>query len=726
MDILNKLKNLLKKSVVKDTNLSNLNSHIPLINRNSLDSSSLVLKELDDIKTKYLRILASKRTIVSTHFGNNDIHEEIKMDQTLIMNLLDDEEAEISFVQINLEEETKELDYLCKMEKFKIYIQNIELIWENVLIKLTALNEIKREKVFLSPNKKQALNEEINNLESLYLSMQNIIMGLTKEIESYKINYSLNSMKTGELNLSQLKQSKRKELEGMFKLVMPEKLKVLQTVKNEMLAISLMESELEKYVYTHKEKIEELKSELDLLDDKVNNETNTVKENMEFFNQLELKFKIFSMYGKKEISFDDIYKLYSLKFDILTQVLPLPEDFNILDNISKIEVEIFMDIIFKKVNNLINGKYYYDMNIIEKVVKILKQGKDYYSFYDILGDRESLSLLLYVEEHRLSYFFRDIIKDKKDYDKKVNFHNSFIKWEEKMPFESICTVARFNKINLNNPYYDLFKYYAEKGDILEGIKIIDLNLQPKRSEDNIPNMVYMAKEDQAFFDMLKKYLNYVIVRFPSSLESINADFYFGACITELILNNGLKSLLGPMFKNATISKFHVPCSLENISSMAVSETKIGEIIFEDFLESKLESFSRGNLLQSLFEVIPTGKRETHHPSRYSIEKQNAYREGRYSSFADSDLFDRYYEYVEYKIRPIVKKISVTVNGNLISLDLGKLEFISYRIDYWSEMEKRLEKLNYEESDKIWNLMREQVLDILNEREKDNVKKLVQE
>lgn len=597
MNLLNKIKTIFNKKTQINTDVSCLSSYIPLIDRKSLDDSSLIIKALDNSKTEYLSVLASNKTLVSAYFGNNNIYEEIKMYQTLIMNLLDNEESEISFDMLDMHAGKEELEYLIKMRKLKIYIEQIKLIWENVLIKLSALKEIKLEKVFLSRNKRQALKEEINNLESLYLILENLVTGLTKEIESYKTNYSLLESDESilEEDLNDLKKKKRRELEIMMNLVLTDKLKVIKTVSEDNLAISLMETELEKYVHTHKYKVEELKDEVAKFDYFIIDETKD--ELLEKINNLELEFKIYCKYGKNLITKEDIKELYKLKFSILTMDINTQHDGDMTKKATFTEVECYEDIIFKKIKKFVN-----EHALSPHYLQILKNGKNEYSWWDILNNHVLLSFLLVNDDKNfyagMSNFFDKTLVNLKEYENLTDFHKNFFIWNSIVPIGSIYQMMYLNKETKTDPMYDLYKFIKKsklkenKIYFPEGIKVMCKNVIFRLSFGIIKIDEHPETIKNRCFNLDLNSNNTDIIM-PSTLEAIDTSPIKNRSSYEcnMILNEGLKSIYKIHFLGNKFGKFVIPSTLMCIDGF-VGTIYAEEVYFNNLTKEQFNKIGR--------------------------------------------------------------------------------------------------------------------------------------
>ncbi len=122
------IKEMLKRLFVKEkiiTSIANISDNVVVLNRKDLNEDDYRLKMLDAYKKEYSKVLSLKKTIFSGDFGNNNIHEEIEMYRSLIMNLIEPKDSGISFEKIYGIEEPKEFEYNCKMSKIKVYIESL-------------------------------------------------------------------------------------------------------------------------------------------------------------------------------------------------------------------------------------------------------------------------------------------------------------------------------------------------------------------------------------------------------------------------------------------------------------------------------------------------------------------------------------------------------------------------------------------------------------------------
>ena len=312
------IKGLLNKLLgreVKDLILPASLETVPM--RDKLDEEKT--KRLDEFKQEYIRLLNSREHVFSYDLTSEYFHDALLMNFTLFGKIIMNHEFVYNPRLYH------EYDLLAHQVvnpiKIKIYVDKMEELYVETLLRLIALKEIydevivKKDKkigILLSGSKKNALVNEINNLTTNYIIFKSNVFAALTEVNTYKreldftIDYSESELE------EELKKNEQKVRE-YINILMPDKL--LDDINNDNLInrIAYLERELEIYTYKNL-KIDDLNKELEELD-KVEKIASNRQMLLDKINMLEYKFLVLNEYGKYEL---DLKPLYDIKFDILT------------------------------------------------------------------------------------------------------------------------------------------------------------------------------------------------------------------------------------------------------------------------------------------------------------------------------------------------------------------------------------------------------------------------
>lgn len=691
MNLITRIKNIFKKNRVTSTSLSSISDLISLPTRVQLSDHPEYLTSIENYKKEYSRILASKRSIVSSELTPDNLRNDMNMYIELILNLIESKANPISFEPTEEKEGQEKLDLTCKMTKLKAYFYNIKSLEIETTLRLVALTEILHEKIFLSPIKKNALREEINNLSSALLTFLNQRTAIAAEIEAYLKEYSLlNNEEFTITNDSEKKLVNRRIqslLEMLKNLEQPTEYFTNKNADlNPIVTIALMEEILERFIYHHKNQVEQLKIELTEITTEYQTCKKDSKEILFLIERLERKYIAFTEYGRNLITKDDLSLLYKTKFDILTLNVYGTPDLQIGKQANRFELECYMDILFTKITDLISGITLPNnfKKALPTISKILKNGSGEYNLYEILNNQKLLSFLLAFESvkvrEKLKSFYDRWTINLHDISH-IDLHKDFFTWQESLSLSTFYTIMFISDTTieeyLKNPstksaddyinmvsqksiyeddnYYQFFKYLLAQNYIIP-------EFPDSLTKITFPKENFQTAQEKAFISNFRKTFEHANIIFPVTLEELNGALFNNISVYQVQLNEGLKKMNGKNFNDSKITELYIPSSLQEIGKEVFRNTRVGTIYINNFSRTELSDLSLDNLITSFFYARKTDKTRWHYISDYVRQKQREYREGRYSTFCDKDLFEYDAQYTTYEIVPAFQDLVFLEDG----------------------------------------------------------------
>lgn len=593
------------------------------------DEKDIIL--LENYKKHYLEMLKNKEVITTPYFNSKSLKEQMNMHIDLLLNLVMDNN---NFCEYAPEE------LLVQIAKLKMYYDEMIVLKNEIILRLIALKEIKKEKRIPRHNK-MALEEEINSLSVILEMFLYREASINIEIKNY-----LDVLTTRDL--SEVDESLLNErLTRLLFLTkgIVDKNKLYDDIK---LNVALLEKECEMYAYTHKDEALRLKESYELND--------------------EDKILLFYEYGKDIFDHDFVKEFYLYKFNLLVT------DINNSCNESPINVKdygfpFYEEIIADKINNL--DKSYYFNDLIDKNVdiseqlngarKYLKNKEGIFNYDEILKNKYKLAFLVSFEYENgiKDYFNKNIIDLETD-----NEWNKYIylfdgEFENKVPLSTLCELFVTDKNK--HALYSIYEANRIENNLVipYGVKRINLNLLSHEYKKRI-------KRDIIFG--IDKYV------YPNSLKSIRN--FFGNNFSSSYFPDGLEELM--LGYNATI-----PSSVEILKRSA--DIHIGYVKFRDFKNSKIvndkEKFIK--FLEDFSEEIDTKTTDYHVPSSYSLEVQRKYHTGRFTTQDHAALFDKPYTIYVFKQKMLFRSLyfldddldnPIVINGKDIELEFDKKRF----------------------------------------------------
>ena len=592
------------------------------------DEKDIIL--LENYKKHYLEMLKNRAVVTTPYFNSKSLKEQMNMYIDLLLGLLMDNN---NFCEYAPEE------LLVQIAKLKMYYDEMIVLKNEIILRLIALKEIKKEKRIPRHNK-MALEEEINSLSVILEMFLYREASINIEIKNYFD--VLTTRDLSEVDESLLNERLTRLL--FFTKGIVNKNKLYDDIK---LNVALLEKECEMYAYTHKDEALRLKESYDLND--------------------ESKILLFYEYGKDIFNHDFVKEFYLYKFNLLVT------DINNSCNESPINDDdygflFYMEIIGDKINNL--DKSYYFNDLIDKNVDIseqldglreyLKTKDGIFDYGEILKNKYKLAFLVSLEyENGIKDYFNKNVIDLRinhEFDEpiKFSFFSNYYVLEDIILLSSIFELTVQNRSD--HPLSAIYEVNRIVNNLIvpDGVKKINLNCSYL---SRIKNEVLSGK----------KYV------FPNSLKSIIGKIdYLGYDFSNLYFPDGLEELM--IGYNATI-----PSSVEILKRGA---KHIGYVKFRDFKNSKIvndkEKFIK--FLEDFSEEIDTNKTDYHTPSSYSLEVQRKYRTGRFTTQDYAALFDKPYTIYVFKQKMLFTSLyflddnldnPIVINGKDIELEFDK-------------------------------------------------------
>jgi len=572
------------------------------------------LRKIDEYKKEYLKTLRLTRTITSVDIMPEELHNYQNIYLDLLMNLFEEDNNEVSFESPD-DIIDEELDLSIKCLKLRLYLEHVRELVIETKLRLIALNEILKEKK-LSKTRENAVLNEINNLQHSLFIFQNQEWLMIKAIHNNLINIKNIDFKTFLENIDnqnieevndEVIDKRLEEVREMALSVIPDIVGYLESLNlSPKMLIATLEQELEIYVYTHKDDLKVLSEETEnlattLVDLSLEELQKEQKAYIDTIHILELRYKIFSKYGRKLITKEEIEELYKSKFKVLISDI-FEDTYNgVLNNATKMELRCFCEILFKIVANLIKGdnKQVSELakingitySYIEKLIIAFLNESGSFDYEGLLQlyNKEKLQLLIAIEFTSFQTFFTKVLGDKvtyclnyPDFTFSEMFHwNSF-----KLPLRTIYHIlnwhikAGFIKEKSIGPIYSLYKLYMSTEDsnvykLPEGLWSIYVS---KDVKDN--------KKLMTLVKIIRKEAKDKNVILPSSLKHFYGNL-FGNSAKTIILNNGLEVLDYTALSEANITELILPSSLKEVSFSSWPRISPQVIKFNDYQNSHI-------------------------------------------------------------------------------------------------------------------------------------------
>lgn len=314
-----------------------------------------VLEKLDKYKKEYWNTLSNRKVFISKDL-ESDFQENIMMNTELLLKTMQENSMEELFYQEIEKKSLLALRNQVSIYKLNEYYETVRTLEQEMTLRCMALKEILMEKIIVSPNKKNAIKEEINHLSATIMMARSQKYAITLEANSHILN-------AGEAPVTHsMKQKKIEVLTKMVKAVFPS---YLMEEEQSIKSIAKLERMLE--VYFYKKKGIEKETLITTYDD-----------------TSECKLWAMAIYGKDLVTEEDLTRFYENKFDIWSQSLFEKEDEFIL---SEKERRLLNEEARKKVMALSAIDKYFYSKIVEKKLSALLKGN--YGAYQEMFHKDS-------------------------------------------------------------------------------------------------------------------------------------------------------------------------------------------------------------------------------------------------------------------------------------------------------------------------------------------------
>ena len=235
MNISRFIKRILNKE--DNTYIINMQDAFVLPERSAFIDNTEMISLIDKQKGEYLNILKNKKLFFTKDLSAT-LKEEILIKVDIILNEF-------------LKSENKRMDTRVFISKLMLYMNDLINYEKEVLSSSIALKEIINEKILLSKNKKELLNNELNNLLNLLVILNSQKAAINTRINSYKAEY-----------IYEKHEFDSEELNNRYEYLCYLKDKEIEQIEEtqEIVAIALMEKELEEYAYKNTDKTKEIEN----------------------------------------------------------------------------------------------------------------------------------------------------------------------------------------------------------------------------------------------------------------------------------------------------------------------------------------------------------------------------------------------------------------------------------------------------------------------------------
>ena len=554
MSIIKYLKDLFSKE--NNAYLINGYASFAIPKRDVLNEKQIEI--LTTAKEEYLGLLKNN-IFTSLDLEIDDINDKREMYTKLLLN--------------NMMSETKNNKVLSI--KLKNYESDLINLRETLLIRLIALSEIVNQNRF-KRRTRDAIISEIGKIQLSLVTIDSQIVSIHNEIEAYLSNPQIGlDLDKRICDLEYLSEDIVEKCELSSKEVY----------------IAYLERSLEIYCYKNKEEVSSLKDEFDSLrcseiDD---NNINLLKERI---NRLEKMYKIYYEFDRNTITKEDMYSLYEAKFYIHAY------DYS-FRNYNSLENEVYLDIISKKINALLNGNSPYLINFVEKNgvnkleyminnIKFFLMNNGQFDFEEILNNKYKLLLLLSLDDvDGLTMFFKNTKVDIYD---DVLFNNDMISNNH---YKSILNYKDSNEDCL---------YYHVKLPLSTVLKLCLLNNEKDENVRALIVLEYWGTEyDYGIFperilsgNISNKCHDYFLmignVLMPKSLIDISMEA--PSKKTNIVFQNGTKliEIKAPTSQDEKTLQPYGTCSItlpSSVKLLKTSELAVNSITFEYYKNSEL-------------------------------------------------------------------------------------------------------------------------------------------
>ena len=585
MSLLDKIKKwLFKEEKIELINISDL---IQIPGRSYFNSNKNMLNLIDELKYKYYDVLSQRKRITTNDISFDNIKDKLKMYIDLMLNII----IEDNNISLYYTKTKSKLDNTIDMIKLKLYLKELENMENVTIAKLIALKELEKGRRVPHLNR-DTLKREIDNLTTTLYIFLGQKRAVRLEIDAYLTNVSI---KDEEITKKEVDD----RLEEVFSLSncidISDIMSITELKSLPFNAIALIEKRLEEYVYSNKSRVKDIFSKVDNIN--INDKKEDILENIK---EIENEYFIFYKYGRNIITKEDFYKLYELKFKVITRNALDSSSSIYLYHKNKIENEVYGEIIFKKKEDIFRDKNPIIKEMFgdhrKEVILVIHDclRNDYIKKVNLVNGEKHIQynstalklLLAFDSKDGLDKFFN---LKYYIYDTPKSFYkNPIFNFDDNIPLSTILELMNPKDQNTNKyielrKLYNLYKvfYLYEKSyssyyHIPEGITSIICDSEKVNKDDYI-------------YKLIRKEIKGRSVELPSTLTCIYGNFFDD--VVNVTLNNGLVAIGYKALSYIKPKVLYIPSSLSTAYEDSFNLEECEYIIFENFKESNLLSNS---------------------------------------------------------------------------------------------------------------------------------------
>ena len=374
--------------------------------------------KIDELKAFFRDILNKNKTLTSTFIHDEHLQQELDMNLDLLMNISFDKEIE------PINDEEKRIRSLIIYSKLKLYLNKIIELETGIKYRLIALKELEKESFGFSIknifNKKRVIKEEINNLLGILCVLKNQRYAIFNKVNACSTEFKTINNTDEEIIISGSKYltNRLKRLKGYANITLSqEQINDVNSFEEPINQIAALERYFEIYSYTHNNEINDISSTL--------KDSSLKQVDGKYIEEIESKLRVHDEFGKANISMDDLFNLYKLKFNykiininqnndnpIFLSLDNDERDFTEYSMYGQIVMEMIEDLIIDK-DHILKNQFDTNKDFFWESFRALlnpNYNKDLTSMYDIntiLSDNLVLAFLSAAYHNNLAVFFRD-------------------------------------------------------------------------------------------------------------------------------------------------------------------------------------------------------------------------------------------------------------------------------------------------------------------------------
>ena len=560
--------NLFKKGN-NNNNIATFGNLVTIPKREDFNNADLL--KAAKFKEEYSQLLSQNKTLTSIILHDNSLQEELNMNLELLMRISSNAEIEI------LTDNEKRIKSLITYSKLELYVYKIVELENEIKLKILALNELKKElikytKIRYFINRRNCINDEINNLTGLLCVLNNQKCAIYNKVNACAIEYKtiINDDVLKDEDNDYLTNRYQKLLEYAKVLLDDKEIEYANSFEDITIKVAAFEQELEIYAYTHSKDIKEMRFTLfkynQFLEYNYLGHSKPYEFTKDDLRNLEIKFRVFDEFGKNIVTIEDLFDLYQFKFDYKTIDIyyhnngPFDDeekrDFTEYSIYGNIILEMIEDLKLDKGGSLSKRFGKKSKEVLNNIDKILTNQDGEYDTDYILNNNLVLSFLLAIHDDVLTKFF-----DNKKVPTPIVFQKIVY---GRMDFEDELSLSSFYKF-----YWTMINSDLKTSDLFT---LGSFSLY----SNNWYHLTDLEKKIASLYE-----INAIITQKNATNEK--SDCYF--------MPEGIKSWSNPFVEavmpnltDAVINKkFYTAKSLVKLSTYALKDLEVDELILNEGL-----------------------------------------------------------------------------------------------------------------------------------------------